>query len=642
MVTKPGPRRPHGKLALLPLVVLAGTVATAADYGAKSATAAAPKRVMAPMAMRFQPPTNPQAERDRREARLRMHHLKGPLQIVPRGPLAAMAPAIAQTEVTAPGGAGPVQLVVNTALPDSATNDITSHVDEPSTAARGQEVLFTGNWYAAFSTDAGATFSYVNPETTFPAIPNQPFCCDQVALYDASHDLMIWLLQHVNDQNGNTLRIAVAHGADIAAQAWRYYDFTPQNVGTWNGEWFDFPDLAVGDKYLYATSNTFTTASDTFRRAVILRLPLDKLAAYQGFTYNYFDSTADFSLRPTQGATDTMYFGGHVATNKLRVFTWPEVGTSLSSADVTVAVWSDSTRVAPGPDGKDWLGRADGRVTAAWVSGNTAGFGWTAAQDASFPFPQVRVALVDRSSKALTGEPHIWNRNYAFGYPAAAPNSDGVVGLSVHYGGGSQLHPSHAVGILDGTSLTWRLLATANGTNGPSTNKWGDYLAVRRHGSEAKTWVATGFALQGGAAASNVVPRYVRFRLGNDDVKTLALTNPTPDKVLKKGETLTVRAELKQGGLPVSGEAVSFKTADGTVATVSPATAQTDSQGLAEATVRGEASMPATATVTAEAPGAAPASTNVKVPDLSSWGVVVVALALFRRARPRSGGSRRT
>jgi hypothetical protein len=622
----------------LPLLLLVGAGATAADHTAKSATAAAPKSLMAPLAMRFQPPANPQAERDQREARLRKHHLKGPLRIAPPGPLAAAMATTTETSVTSPGGAGPVQLVVNNGLPDSATNDITSHVDEPSTAARGQEVLFTGNWYAAFSTDGGATFRYVNPETTFPAIPNQPFCCDQVALYDAAHDLMVWLLQHVNDQNGNTLRIAVAHGADIANQAWRYYDFTPQNVGSWNGEWFDFPDLAAGDKFLYATSNTFATAGDTFRRAVILRLPLDKLAAYQGFSYNYFDSTADFSLRPTQGATDTMYFGGHVATNKLRVFTWPEAGTTLSSADVTVAVWSDSTRVAPGPDGKDWLGRADGRVTAAWVTGSNAGFGWTAAQDASFPFPHVRVALVDRNTKALAGEPHVWNHNHAFAYPAAAPNSDGVVGLSVHYGGGAQLHPSHAVGILEGT--TWKLLATTNGTHGPSTNKWGDYLAVRRHGAEAKTWVATGFTLQGGAQPSSVVPRYVRFGLGAVGGKTLTLTNPTPDTVLKKGETLTVRAELKQGGAPLPGATVSFKTADAALATVSPATAQTNAAGVAQATVRGEASSQATTTVTAETPGAAPASASVKVPDLSAWGVIVVALALLGRRRARFRGSR--
>ncbi len=618
-------------------LLLASTTATAADHASKSATAPAPKRVMATMAARMQAPANPQAERDQREARLRMHHLKGPLEIVPPGALAAAAPSVAETSVSPLGGPGAVLLVINNALADSATNDITSHVNEPSVATRGQEVLFTGNWYAAFSTNGGASFQYLNPETTFPAIPNQPFCCDQVALYDKAHDLMVWFMQHVNDANGNTMRIAVAHGADIASQQWRYYDFTPQNVGNWSGEWFDFPDLAAGDKYLYVTSNLFTTASETFRRAAILRLPLDKLAAYQGFSYNYFDSTADFSLRPTQGATDTMYFGGHVATNKLRAFTWPEASASLSSADVTVALWSDAGRVAPGPDGNDWLGRADGRITAAWVSAGNAGFAWTAAQDAGFPFPHVRVALVNTSTKALAGEPHVWNRNHAFAYPAAAPNSDGVVGLSVEYGGGATLRPSHAVGILDGA--TWKLLATANGSHGPSANKWGDYLAVRRHGSQGETWVATGFTLQGGTSPNNVVPRYVHFRLPGDGT-TLTLTNLTPDKLLAQGETLTVRAELKQGGAPLPGVTLSFKAADAALASVAPATIATDAAGRADATVRGESSGPVTTTnVTVEASVAGSASASVKVgrrvPDLSVWGALILLLALAGSLGPR-------
>ena len=61
-----------------------------------------------------------------------------------------------------------------------------------------------------------------------------------------------------------------------------------QSVGGWNNRQFDYPALAVGEKYLYVTINTFAVP-ERFTRAVILRLPLDKLAAYQEFDIDYFD-----------------------------------------------------------------------------------------------------------------------------------------------------------------------------------------------------------------------------------------------------------------------------------------------------------------------------------------------------------------
>lgn len=608
---------------------------SAEDFNAKSASVPAPRTVTASQAARSLTPPNPQAELAARQSRLRDHHLPVPIGVAPLAIVrAAPAPSVMATSVAATT----IRLITNRPLTDSETSGVTSTVNEPSVAVQGSHILMTGNWYAAFSADAGATFSYVNPATTFPTIPGQPFCCDQVALYDAQHDLMLWFLQYVNDGSGNTGRLAVAQGSDIASQQWRFYDFTPQGVGNWSNEWFDFPDLAVGEKFLYITTNVFSATTDTFTRAVILRLPLDKLAAYQGFNYNYFDTSQNGSLRPSQGATDTMYFGSHNSTNSLRVFSWPENSTTISSDDITVQVWSNATRVAPGPDNNDWLGRADHRVTAAWSSGNDVGFAWTASQDSNFPFPQVRVAILNRNTKALTAQPHIWNSNFAFAYPAAAPNSDGRVGVSVHFGGGSQFFPSHAVGVLDSSGSNWELATTVNGTDGPSANKWGDYLAARPHGTTPKTWVATGFTLQGGSAASNIEPRYIHFSLVDGDVYRLSLVLH-PNRRLKKGRTTTVRATVTKNGVPAAGETVRFRTADTSLATiVPPDSAITNSSGVAEATVRGEVKWKRrTTTVTAEVDGVS-ASTPVKVPDLSviSLLFLVTALLLFGALRKRA------
>lgn len=616
---------------LLPILIgLVSGPSPAEEFQSRSASAPAPQTITASADVRGLAPPNPQAERDRREAELSDHHRPGPLLApAPAAALAAPRAAVAETALADAG----ITLVQNRALTDAETNDVTSTVGEPSVGTRGSEVLFTGNWYAAFSGNGGTTFNFVNPSTTFPSTPHGDFCCDQAVVYVKSHDLMVWFLQYLNDSRGNVARVAVAQGADIAAQQWRFYDFTPQSVGNWANEWFDFPEVAASGQFLYVTSNVFTTNTEQFARAVILRLSLAELSAYQPLNYQFFDTTQNGSLRPTQGAGDTMYFASHVGLALLRVFTWPEASNTVTTDDVGVQAWGNATRVAPGPDGRDWLGRADHRVTAAWRSGDEIGFAWTASQDGNFPFPHVRVAIMDRNTKAVTRQPHLWSSSHAYAYPAAAPNSEGVVGLSVAFGGGAELFPSHAVGILDDAG-SWRLLATAKGTHGPSRNVWGDYFRVGQHGGEPDSWVATGFTLQGGSGNRNIEPRYVHFRSGGDGV-AVTLENLSPGDRLGNGDTTTVRATVTVGGVPAAGKTVQFASADTDLATVEPATATTDAAGQAEATVTGRTSRSSTTQVSATVDGTV-ASVPVEVPDLSAAGLLVLvamlaALALRRR-----------
>src|SRR5207244_2692192 len=61
------------------------------------------------------------------------------------------------------------------------------------------------------------------------------------------------------------------------------------------------------------------------------------------------------------------------------------------------------------------------------------------------------------------------------------------------------------------TTLFRSLQTTRTGTNGPSDEKWGDYLTCRRHSPDGLTWIATGFTLQGGGSRSDVEPRVVHF-----------------------------------------------------------------------------------------------------------------------------------
>lgn len=403
-------------------------------------------------------------------------------------------------------------LFSNIGLTDADTGGQTSTVGEPSIANNGAQIFVTGNWYATASVDNGASWNFVSPFNTLPSADGG-FCCDQTTLYDPGRDLLFWILQYITKNHTNTLRVAVKRGASLGSSDWYWWDFRPQDVNTaWKKEWFDYNHAALGRDFLYVTSNAFTTTTpETFTRCVVLRLPLDALAAGSALDYRYFQTRDNFSLRATPGAQATMYFGSHNNTRQLRVFIWPENMDTASFRDVNVAPWKEGTYRAPGPDGRNWLARCDSRITAGWHANGMIGFLWTANRDGSArPFPYVRAVRIDARTFNLIDEPDIWRTDFAYAYPDTCPNDAAEIGITLFRGGGSQ-HPGHVVGIFDEDQRRWRLSGTRNSTDGPSDSKWGDYLTCRRRSPDGLTWLATGFTLQGGGSWSSIEPRVVHF-----------------------------------------------------------------------------------------------------------------------------------
>lgn len=404
---------------------------------------------------------------------------------------------------------GSLALFRNTALPGTAVQGMTSTVGEPSVANRGDQIFFTGNWYASQSSDNGASWQFVNPFSFLPQ-PAGRFCCDQTAIHIPSRDATVWLLQYSRANNTNVLRIAVNVG-DLGVNDWHWWDLSPVQVNPqWAGEWFDYNHAAISDNFLYVVSNSFTVAGDDWRRCVVFRIPLDLVAGGGTLRFNHFQSTTNFSLRCTQGARNVMYFASHNGNQQIRLFSWPESSTQVSQVNVAVTPWLSGAYSAPGPDNTNWLARCDPRITGAWVANGVIGFMWTANRMGSRPFPHVRVVRVNEATKTRRDEPDLWSSNNAYAYPDACPNGQGEVGITLFRGGGA-LHPGHAVGLWDDAANRWSLLATKNGTHGPSDNKWGDYLTCRRHAPDGRTWLAAGFTLQGGGTRDRIEPRVVHF-----------------------------------------------------------------------------------------------------------------------------------
>lgn len=351
-----------------------------------------------------------------------------------------------------------------------------SSVGEPGVGNMGNTILYTGNWYAARSSDGGATFTYVSPSTTFPRI-NGGFCCDQLANYAPAQDMMLWGLQYIKDGNSGTLRLARAVGStSVINNQWRYYDFNPQKFGFAAGTWLDFPGLTISSNYAYLSSNVFDN-SDHFVGSIVWRVSLSELAAGGTINYSYFVRTDAFSPRLTEGAGTTMYWATHTSTSQLRIFRWDDGPGAIQWNDVSVNPYAYLSRdgVAPSPDGTNWAARADSRILGAWVANGVIGFMWAAKQDSTFPYPYTIVARFNQSTRALISQNQIWNSQFAWLLPTASVNAAGNLAGLMAYGGGPY-YPGTNIWISDDVQNGFSppaFYGAAASNLGPIRNSWG-------------------------------------------------------------------------------------------------------------------------------------------------------------------------
>lgn len=437
------------------------------------------------------------------------------LDALPTAPLAfeASVPEAALAMATPMAPTDTISLVKNVQLNDVATADTASHVCEPSVAINGNVVFYTGNWFAAVSTDGGTTFKFVDPFTTFPNPPGMSFCCDQVVHYVKSIDTFVWLLQYTRDTNGkNIQRIAYATTARVKTGSWRFFDITPASLGLGPGIWLDFPDLATGSNMLYMTSNAFAAAGP-WKASAVVRI---RLSSFTSGTLSATRSisTTHPSLRVAQNCGTTAFFVAHNSTSSIRVFKWPEGSAAPTSVNVAVASWSSGPYSSVTPDGRNWLARADGRHTGATLAGNELWFAWGSAKGGANARPQpfVQIARINATTLSLIENVNLWDPNSAIGYAGLGTNANNEVGASYTIGGGPRF-PTHVVAILTGTP---RNVTTFTSARGPADNKWGDYLTVRRNYANEKLFCASGYTLQNGAGASDATPNLTIFGRSTD------------------------------------------------------------------------------------------------------------------------------
>jgi hypothetical protein len=405
-------------------------------------------------------------------------------------------------------------------LISGGTNGTASTVAEPSGADNGGSVVFaSANWLGAYSTDAGTTFHQLDPTTIFPN-DAVGYCCDQIVQYVPSIDRFVWLLQ------GNGYRLAVAKPADVMSSggtAWTYWNLTPELFGQPTGTGFDYPDLSVGNNYLYISWDAGIPCPPGCNGGhQVVRIQLSQLQAGGSISIGYTnpsDSPMAWGGKLSQDTLDEIFWAGHNSNSNMRVFSWAEGSGSYFWRDIGVSTWANNALSSTTPDNQDWLTKGRGfpgnaMIGATRVS-NQIWLAWTAGTDNNFQQDHVEMVTLDRSNNFnVIQQVQIWNNSYAFAYPALATNAcTGEVGLSLEYGGNGN-YENHVVGFW-GDFLVY---ITTDSNLG--TGRYGDYVTIRQETGTfgaSPLFAAFGYGLDTGPSTD---VRYVVFGRPSCDTRS--------------------------------------------------------------------------------------------------------------------------
>jgi hypothetical protein len=341
----------------------------------------------------------------------------------------------------------------------------TASPQEPTAAEGGNVVWYTGNTSDALSTDAGRTFTTLNPSTILPD-GGLPFCCDQVVSYSPQEDMFVWVMQYwcgagtsspannnckTTGQTSNRIRIAVASPAALRANAsnpgaaWTYWDITPQTFGQPAGAWFDRSDLGLNIWNMNWTVDVL--GGNKGVASILARISLTDLKNRGTINIGY-GTDGNQRMTVAQGLNSTTtYFVGTDSLSQQKVWSWAAFSGTMFKHDPTHTSVPNINSAVNGTDGNDWYDRYGifpGAIESATVSGNTlytaqgtgrqmctdkCGAGQTPVLKTVFNEPAVFISKYDLNSWDNVGERWIWNPTLAFGWPALQTDGAGEVGL---------------------------------------------------------------------------------------------------------------------------------------------------------------------------------------------------------------------
>jgi hypothetical protein len=446
-----------------------------------------------------------------------------PVPVDPDGELPDLGPAPVAPAPGAQNNPGPED-VATYRSPLSIAERQTLPTAEPNIAVHGERILMTWNKLAALSSDGGRTSQFLYPDNVDKNgnLIDGGFCCDQLAQYDANHQLWLWVLQYDPANGRNRIRLNVALGDDgFDAHTFTAYDFSPQDAGYSSGYIYDQTKLGLSNGYLYLSINVEAPTGGIIG-AQVLRISLAQLAAGEDVEPAcYAPSTAEgkklWSAMPVRQAADTMYLGAHDTNTTLAIWRWPDTASAPTYLPVVDYLENGNKVAYPGHYEKgangdsvridyscprtgaigntDWCSRPangggsanDERITTGWLANGRVGFAWDAGQrppDIKYPFvwaQEMDVTKLDTCALGGCVVDYLSQRfsDSAIQYAAVTPNAAGDLGAVFLFGGGG-FDLTCAVGVHDALTPAghnWDLAAAASSDRSPPETS-GDYLGI--------------------------------------------------------------------------------------------------------------------------------------------------------------------
>src|SRR5829696_3353720 len=319
---------------------------------------------------------------------------------------------------------------------------------ETCAASAAEVVIFTANRsggigppVAAYSSDNGDTFTEISTTQICAPFSQNP-CCDQVVIYIPKIGAFVWVIQ-TNEGNYVCSLASLEELRSSGGNLWHSFLLTASYLGGFTTDRLDYPEIAVGDNFLYMTCTVLGKAQAAIRfsladlSAMITKKssPLPEFFLFPGVDI----------LRPAQNTGSNGYFVGQRSTSVLVVIKWPEfyIGSGAGSGsgsgggtgayvwDVPIATIPTADWEVKLPDGPPvntpWLS-AGSKITAR-ITGLTHQYGklwvaWTGARKYKledptnvFPYPHIGIGIIDTTTLSFNRY-NIYSQDQAYAWPS--------------------------------------------------------------------------------------------------------------------------------------------------------------------------------------------------------------------------------
>jgi hypothetical protein len=392
---------------------------------------------------------------------------------------------------------------------------------ETCAASVDEVVIFTSNRsskgprggfaQAFYSSDHGETFTEIDTMQICAPFSQIP-CCDQMVIYIPKIHAFMWVLQ-TNEGNYVCSLASLEELKSSHGNLWHSYLLTASNLGGSITDRLDYPEIAVGDNFLYMTCTLVNKGMVAIRFSLAdLSAAITKRASLPG---EYLFYPGMWSIRPAQNTGPNGYFVIQKSDSELIMIKWPELyigsgagsgsgsGPSFPSTpsayswDIPIATtptldWEVKLPEGP-PVNVPWLSvdpnppsKISARITGLTRNGGKLWVAWTGARkiklkDGStvpaFAFPHISIVIIDITTLGLDHH-YIYRQDEAFAWPSLATNSEGHVGMSYSVCRNGS-YPRCAIALLTDGDQNFSTRDMKTTTSAPARECGGHYTSIR-------------------------------------------------------------------------------------------------------------------------------------------------------------------